>query len=225
MASSKRNMSFHQARVVMAVVDLSFPVIGRQLPIDHGYALYGAICRALGPLLHDRDAVGIVPIPGLRATPATLSISERSRLRIRTPAEHIPALLALAGKPLEIDGHRIRLGAPQTFALTPAASLAARLVTIKGFREPEPFLEAARRQLDALSIRGKPSIPLRRTGVHAGKPLRRILRIKDKKVVGFAMVVSELAAEESLTLQERGLGGRRHMGCGLFVPWKRLERS
>lgn len=209
----------------MAVVDLSFPVIGHQLPIDHGYPLYGAICRVLGPSLHGSEPVGVFPISGIRAGPAMLHISDRSRLRLRTPVEHIPGVLGLSGESLEIDGQRIRLGVPQTLALTPAAVLAARLVTIKGFREPEPFLEAARRQLDALGIRGRAEIPVRRTGPHGGEPTRRILRIKDKKVVGFAMIVSELTAEESLILQEHGLGGRRRMGCGLFVPCRQARYS
>jgi CRISPR/Cas system CSM-associated protein Csm4 (group 5 of RAMP superfamily) len=31
--------------------------------------------------------------------------------------------------------------------------------------------------------------------------------------------VSELTAEESIRLQEHGLGGRRKMGCGVFEEW------
>jgi hypothetical protein len=31
-------------------------------------------------------------------------------------------------------------------------------------------------------------------------------------------VVEGLTAEESLTLQTHGLGGKHHMGCGVFVP-------
>jgi len=31
--------------------------------------------------------------------------------------------------------------------------------------------------------------------------------------------VNGLTAEESIKLQEIGLGGRRHMGCGIFVPY------
>ncbi len=207
----------------MTVVDLSFPVLGNQLPIDHGYALYGGISRILGPNLHARDGMGIFPIPGLRAGAGMLHISDRAYLRIRTLIELIPAVLRLAGKPLEIDGQQIRLGVPQTFALTPATTLAARLVTIRGFRDPESFLEAAQRQLDALGVRGKPEIARCRSGTHAGKPVRRILRIKGKKVVGFAVVVGSLLPEESLVLQERGIGGRRHMGCGLFLPYKDPE--
>jgi len=59
----------------------------------------------------------------------------------------------------------------------------------------------------ALGIRGK-----------LGLGRRRVMRIKDKTIVGFQVVVAELTAEESITLQEHGLGGRRRMGCGIFVP-------
>ena len=47
---------------------------------------------------------------------------------------------------------------------------------------------------------------------------RRTLRIKEKEVVGYEVLVEGLTAEESILLQERGLGGRRHMGCGMFLP-------
>jgi hypothetical protein len=32
------------------------------------------------------------------------------------------------------------------------------------------------------------------------------------------VIIEGLTAEESLTIQEKGIGGRRHMGCGVFVP-------
>ena len=82
-------------------------------------------------------------------------------------------------------------------------------MTIKGFLKEEEFLEAAKRQLEQLDINGQ---------AHMGA--RRTFRIKDKQVVGFEMGVTQLTAEESLTLQEKGLGGRRKMGCGVFVSWR-----
>jgi len=48
--------------------------------------------------------------------------------------------------------------------------------------------------------------------------VRRTVRIHDREVVGFALRVQDLTAEESLHLQEHGLGGRRLFGCGIFVP-------
>jgi CRISPR-associated protein Cas6 len=47
---------------------------------------------------------------------------------------------------------------------------------------------------------------------------RRTLRIRNKEVVGYEVVLGKLAAEESLLVQSAGLGGRRRFGCGIFVP-------
>src|SRR5439155_1578765 len=46
---------------------------------------------------------------------------------------------------------------------------------------------------------------------------RRTLRVKDKQVVGFELAATGLSTEDSLRLQETGIGGRRHMGCGIFA--------
>lgn len=204
----------------MPNIDLCFTISGSALPIDHGYALYSAVSRVLGPDTHGANGMGIHPIRGEPMGNACLCLGERSRLRIRTPVDSIPPLLKLSGKTLDVDGHVIRLGVPQTYALEPAAALSSRLVTIKGFEKPAPFLEAVQRQLDTLGIAGHPAIPLRTTEAHQGEPTRRVLKIKDKTVVGFALIVSELTAGESLTLQEKGIGGRRHMGCGVFAPFR-----
>jgi CRISPR-associated protein Cas6 len=88
--------------------------------------------------------------------------------------------------------------------------LYSRLVTIKGFMEPKEFLEAAKRQLEKIEVQ---------TELQIGE--RRTFRIKDKQVVGFEIAATGLDAEDSIRLQESGLGGRRHMGCGVFVPWRR----
>jgi CRISPR-associated protein Cas6 len=74
--------------------------------------------------------------------------------------------------------------------------------------------------LDALGVAGEAGIPLVDAGPHEGKPRRRVLRIKEKKVVGFPLRVTGLTAEESITLQEQGVGGRSKMGCGFFLPVK-----
>src|SRR3546814_7742544 len=44
-----------------------------------------------------------------------------------------------------IKGHQIRLGLPVARPLESAASLYARVVTIKKFTEPEPFINAVKR--------------------------------------------------------------------------------
>ena len=94
--------------------------------------------------------------------------------------------------------------------LPPVARLRARLVTIRGFLLEADFLAAAIRQLQGLHVRCETRLGQRRT-----------FRIKDKQVVGFELVVAGLGADDSVKLQEHGLGGRRKMGCGMFVPGER----
>jgi CRISPR-associated protein Cas6 len=200
------------------MIELGFPVLGESLPVDHGYLLYSALCKEL-PLLHNNgNGLAIGPISGVRRNGAELALARHSVLRLRLLPDDIANVLPLTGKLLEIGGHNVRLGVPTVQPLVAAPALEARMVTIKGFMQPDAFVDAARRQLGERGVSGEPGIPLVGDGPRRGEPRRKIIRIRDKKVVGFALQVTGLTAVESLTLQERGLGGRRRMGCGFFVP-------
>lgn len=190
-------------------VDLAFRLTGATIPVDHGYALYAAISQFLPDLHADKD-IGIHPVRGRYVGDGSLYLTSVSRLTIRLPDDRIRDVLKLAGKGLDVDGHRLRVGVSETRALRPTAALYSRLATIKGFMEVEPFLTAARRQLESLGVDA---------GLVVGE--RRTLRVKDKQVVGFEVFARDLDAEASLRLQEAGLGGRRHMGCGMFVPGRK----
>jgi CRISPR-associated endonuclease/helicase Cas3 len=128
--------------------------------------------------------------------------------------------MSLAGKGIAIMRHHIRLGVPQVRALEPSPSLYARVVAIKHATEVALVCAAARRQLDELGIGGRVRVPDHVVKGGTVEPQRRVLRIKKAVIVGFALLVEGLTDEESLRLQELGLGGRRRMGCGFFVPVK-----
>jgi CRISPR-associated protein Cas6 len=189
----------------MPYVDLAFRLIGSKVSVDHGYALYSAISRLL-PEIHGATNIGVHPIRGTYSGNGELMLRDSSRLVIRLESERIGEFLKLAGKTLNIDNHNLRVGIPEVRLLRPRASLHSRLVTIKGFMDPSAFLVAAKRQLEKLGVKAE---------IQLGE--RRTLRVKDKQVVGFEVVALELDAEDSLRLQENGLGGRRHMGCGIFI--------
>jgi CRISPR-associated protein Cas6 len=169
------------------------------------------------PEAHQTDGYGIHPIRGRQLGGRTLQLTEQSRLVIRMDAEQIARFLPLAGKSLRLLDRQIRVGVPQIFSLVPVTALRSRLVTIKlpetaSQRDEiakESFQAAIDRQLVALNISAQPKCTL-------GK--RRTLRIKDKEVMGYEVLFENLTAEESLALQEHGLGGRRKMGCGIFTP-------
>jgi CRISPR-associated protein Cas6 len=209
----------------MPYVDVQFKLSGKEIPVDHGYLLLSAISRIV-PFVHDNDEIGIHPIPGQLAGDRKLILTPGSHLTMRLPSEGIVHILPLAGKTLELNGSKLTIGIPNSRQLIPAARLYSRLVVIKGFLEPEPFLEAVKRQLQEMGIKGTPLLVNqaqvedankgKTTGSHS-PVLRRTLKIRDKEIVGFAMRVQDLTAEESILLQEKGLGGRRKFGCGVFV--------
>jgi CRISPR-associated protein Cas6 len=190
----------------MVYVELRFPLTGTSLPSDQGYALFSAISRRL-PEVHTADWLAIETVPGIARGDGVTQLAEDAKLRIRLPQDRVPLLLKLAGRRLEVDGHAVRLGAPQIHLLQPASALYARLVTIKGYTEPEPFLDAVCRKLDEMGVQGEPEVGP-----------RRVLKVGSHTVVGFGLAIHELNDDASILLQERGLGGRRHMGCGVFNP-------
>lgn len=194
-----------RSREIMPYVDLSFPLRGTTVPVDHGYALFSAVNRLI-PAVHAHSKLAIHPIRGVYAGGGILQLSQSSRLTIRLEADEIKTCLPLSGKTLEIQGALLQLGVPRLYLLTPAVNLRARMVTIKGFLDESAFREAAQRQLDELQVRAELQLGARRT-----------LRIQDKRIVGYQTALLGLTAEESVTIQEHGLGGRRRFGCGVFV--------
>jgi len=176
------------------------------MPLDHGYPLFSALASQL-PGLHERRDVGVFTLRGQSAAGDLLRLAPGA-LRIRCPAESIPLFLGLTGKGLSVAGRSLTLGAPSVHALVPVPELSARLVTFKHALEERGFLETAYRFIDELTGGG--------CVLRVGR--RRIVTIAGAKVVGFAVDLSGLSETASLLLQEQGLGGRRHMGCGLFLP-------
>jgi hypothetical protein len=217
----------------MPIIDLSLALKGSSIPLDYGYALFGALSRIV-PDIHGDRRIGVHPIRGIRRDPKRLTLVPQSRLRLRMPSDEISTYLALVGTGLDLDGSRVMIGFPRVIRgpegrgrseaavriepLRPAVEVWSRLVTLGQIREPGAFEESLRRQLAGLGVAAEPSFlpstdPRGRTG-----PERRVLRIKGRKVIGFPIRISGLTAEESLIVQEYGLGSRRRMGCGLFVP-------
>jgi CRISPR-associated protein Cas6 len=205
----------------LPIIDLSFVLVGNSIPLDHGYAVFSAICRVV-PALHGDKRIGVHPIRGVRTAPGVLTLTDHSRLRLRLPSEEVATYIALAGRELELDGHHLRVGIPSVESLIPAANLASRLVTFRGALDPARFEAHAREELTRLGIKAEPSLIPSDRPSWTGQPIRRVLRICDNRVVGFALRVAGLTGGESIRLQEEGLGGRRRMGCGVCVP---VERS
>jgi len=196
-------------------VDLSFRLTSNaSISADHGYHLYSALSRAL-PLFHQNNEIGIHPIRGRHIGNRQIALIPESNLVLRVPVNQTRELLNLSGQVIQIRKTEVLIGVPQTNALDTQTHLRSRLVVIKisgldaAQLNREVFSHAVRKQLTACDVSSQ-------VRVNPGK--RRTLRIRDKEIVGYEVILTNLDFEDSLKIQNHGIGGRRHMGCGLFIP-------
>jgi CRISPR-associated protein Cas6 len=213
----------------MNFLEVQFSIGGttKTLPADHGYALYSAVKQVLQAAEVDPQDipadVKLCSVPGVPIEKGKIHLHKRSRVRLRCPADQVQVWYRLLqNQELNIRGHRIRLIKPRLMLPETSDILRARMVTFKLDKVDHPelplyFLESCKKGLDKLGISGQTTfIPSDDDGSLA----RRILQVKDKKIIGYSVVVEGLNEADSLKLQWNGLGGRQHFGCGWFYPVK-----
>lgn len=211
----------------MNYLELQFQLRGKTLPADHSYSLYSALKTTVlngEPLPPD---VLLCSVPGINDRNGTIFLNQRSRLRLRCPAEQVQQWYrSLQNAVLDVRGHLVRLIQPQLSLPQPSARLRARLVTFKlkawdSHTAPVHFLESCQRGLADLEINGQVFIDSN----EAGDLALRALQVRHKNVLGFGICVEGLSDEDSLKLQCHGLGGRKHFGCGWFYPIKEVPHD
>jgi CRISPR-associated protein Cas6 len=148
-------------------IDLVWAIQGRRVPVDHGYALYAALSRAL-PVLHEAPWLAVLPLRGMRVGDGCLQLNKSARLVLRLPPERVPSVLPLAGRTLAIAGRPVVVGVPAIHQLTPAATVASPLVVVRLTKAPRGddgklaldalragFANEAHRQLDSMGMTGR----------------------------------------------------------------------
>ena len=190
-----------------ALVEAVFPLEGKALPRDHAQALQHALAEQL-PWLRSDAGAGIHPLKLVSGPESLALLSQRTRLILRVDANRLDELKALCGVELDVSGHALRLGAVHLRALQPLATLYAYRVAAVGADESE-FMQAMEAELTELAIAGERV---------CGK--RQSLRRDGLDMTTFSMMLHGLVPEQSLRLQQHGLGPHRLLGCGLFVPHK-----
>ncbi|MEH2070028.1 MAG: type I-MYXAN CRISPR-associated protein Cas6/Cmx6 [Nostoc sp.] len=210
----------------MNFLEIQFALRGKTLPADHGYALYSAVKKLLQEsedelLPNDLPPeVRLCSIPGINDRCGMIYLNRGSRFRLRCPSEQTQTWYRLLqNQVFEIRGHLIRLIQPRITLPEANKILVSRLVTFKldaidHADLPRYFLESCQKGLERLEIKGQAFIPSDTNGDLA----RRTIQVKDKKIVGYGVVVEGLSEKDSLKLQWHGLGGRQHFGCGWFYP-------
>ena len=202
-------------------LDLIFPLKGKLLPLDNGYLIYSALSR-LCPNIHQLNSIGIHPIAGKPNRYKQLKLTSRSKLKIRIPLEQIPSIYQfLVKQTFKIGESQFHIGIPEYKALSPASSLYSRIVIIRRSREPQDFIKTAQRQLESLGITGMINLLQKPDGQLQCRQLTMRKKEGTFALIGYGVEVSGLSEADSMKLQQHGIGGKRKMMCGVFVPsWK-----
>ena len=144
---------------------------------------------------------------------ALLYLSHRIKLVLRLPKQRIDAAGALLGQTLDVVGHALRADKMTVRPLWRIATLFSRDVAISAGDDETVFLKAAVEQLGALGIR--PMKMLCGLMTNIATPAGTL------KTRG--LMLADLTFDESMLLQQHGLGPQRKLGCGLFLPHKDIN--
>ncbi len=201
------------------VQDVIFRIECKSIPQEHAHALAEALQAAL-PWLADQPEAGVHPLLGAesgngweRPDTEVLYLSRRQRLTLRLPKHRLDDVAALVGQTLDIDGHPLTVGRFTTRKLSDLPTLFAKgVVTDPGQSETE-FLEQVAEQLRAMGIRIRKMM--------CGKEGQ--IAVPDGMLHTRSLMLAELDREESVRLQEKGIGPGRQYGCGLFLPQKDIK--
>jgi CRISPR-associated protein Cas6 len=191
--------------------DVYFDLVGAEIPVDHSQALYDAIAAEL-PWLRDEANAGIQSIHGsLTGRNDNLVINRRIKLVLRLPVARLAEARALSGKRLDTGAGTIVVGDSKEKMLTPFATLYSPMVDF-GTGDEAAFLEVARSELEKIDIR---------CGLIPGK--KRKMRLTEGDISGYSLMLHDVSLQQSLQVQEDGLGRHRGFGCGIFVPHKSIK--
>lgn len=204
------------------IVDVSFAIRCPTIPLDHAHALSTELMRAL-PWLKSEAGAGVHLIHGAASghgwfrpedtASEFLHLSRRTRLRLRVPAHYLDEARQLSGNTLDIDGHPLEIGKSDVHLLSSLPTLFARYVIADSSTDEEQFLGEAMQALTALGIRSRKML----CGI------THSLAFPDGPVFTRSLMVADLEPEQSVHLQQAGLGEGREFGCGLFIPHKGIK--
>lgn len=207
------------------IVDLCFKVQCKQLPLDHAFPLSQTIQQAL-PWFADERKAGLHLIHGAESgngwirpeePDALLILSKRTRFTLRLPKQRVEDAQTLAGKVLNVANNDLLLSKPVVKPLSAMTTIFARYIVTQDINntidEEEVFLNQTAESLQQEGIRVKKMMSGR----------AHILRMPDGDLHTRSLMIDGLSVEESIYLQQHGLGLGRQVGCGLFLPHKGID--
>ena len=204
------------------IIDLSFVIKCKCLPLEHMQALSESLCTVLPWLKEDKFA-GIHPINGAESGNGwvrsddpneLIYLSRRQKMTLRLPKEHLESAESLEGTTINVDGHDIEIGKSSIKKLSDLSTVFCRSIMIDGRMVEDDFLQWAFEELKMLDITVSKMM--------AGK--ERVIKLSNNRErVTRSLMLAELEKAEAVRLQQHGLGEGRKLGCGIFLPQKDIK--
>jgi len=204
------------------IVDISFKLDCKTLPIDHAQALFTAIDSAL-PWFSEEDLTGLHLIHVAESGNGwmrpddteneVLCLSRRTRMTLRVPKHRMDDAHALMGAKLDIDGHSLTVKEGTSKILSIMPTMFSRYVLTEPNVDEDEFLN------QMVAVLRDMGIPV--TKIMAG--MQHKMRMRDGDIFCRSLMVAELTPQNAVKLQIQGIGGGRRFGCGLFVPQKGIS--
>jgi len=202
------------------VFDVVFKLTGSQLAVDHAQSLAQAVCAKLTDDTQSQIGIHQVRVaesgngwrrPG--SGDEFLQLSRRTKLKLRVHQDVYEDVLRLTGSELEMDGQRLKVGVSAVKKLTSITTLFSHGIVCDDAQSETEFLADMAATLQQMEIKVKKMI--------CG--MTHSIRSDNGSVFTRALMVANLTPEESVLLQQRGIGAGRLIGCGLFVPHRGID--
>ena len=206
------------------VIDLSFNIKCKSLPINHAWQLSEQIIKRL-PWIKEDDISGIHQIhvaesnngwmrPEDTETGALLYPSRRTKLTLRIPILKLKEAQSLTGEIIEIDDYKISVGSSKQKLLTNSSVIFSRyLIDLEGKDEDEFLSKMAQEIKDITNFKVKKML--------CGKS--HTIKTPNGDLPTRHLMIADLDSESSVQIQQQGLGPNRELGCGIFLPHKGIK--
>ncbi len=200
-------------------VDVRYRIRCPALPVDHAHVLREALLE-FWPWLAEEDSAGIHTIHGAESgngwirpeDPASyLPLSRRTRLVLRLPRPRVETAQELCDTTLQLGPDTLEIQDAQLHPLQVHETAFARYIAIEAENEDD-FLAECAAQLQALDIHAPRMLAGRMHTVANGQT----------SLLCRSLMLDGLKPQDSIRLQELGLGPHRLLGCGLFLPHKSI---
>ncbi len=206
------------------VVDLGFTIKCKKLPIDHAWELSEAL-KPLLPWVDNDPAFAMHQIHvaetgngWLRPEDTENELlwpSRRTKMTLRLSKQYVEqAKQQLTGNSISIRDTPLTFGAAKIKTFTNASVIFSRYIASPENEDENAFLQRMYEEIIQL------------TGVNVRKMIcgkSHKIRTPHGEITTQHLMIADLDSEPSIKLQQYGLGGKKQLGCSLFMPHKGIK--